>query len=254
MISSPKHFCCHIIKPTICILHLTLARFGRLRRVAQAADQRVLRVDLAVERAHLGRRIRIEGIDELPSGAAAQEEDRKIAKLALARRVPGVRRARRGLHATASLDAECHRAPLLAVEGAAGRLGGDSWPPDRRHEGIGLRIVAHMAETATQLGLGAIAVFASTNPIPIPPDLFHDDPWWLVRLNPPRRFPGERRLRRRVVDALQTVDREGVACPANWRPGDKVIVPPPTTAEDAETRVADPELEVSDWYFSKKQL
>ena len=58
----------------------------------------------------------------------------------------------------------------------------------------------------------------------------------------------------RVVDALQTVDQHGVACPANWRPADKVIVPPPTTAADAEQRVNDKSLEVTDWFFSKKQL
>ena len=58
----------------------------------------------------------------------------------------------------------------------------------------------------------------------------------------------------RVIDALQTVDKNGVACPANWKPGDDVIVPPPATAQDAEKRVNDKSLKVSDWYFSKKSL
>ncbi|MCB0218192.1 MAG: peroxiredoxin [Chrysiogenetes bacterium] len=58
----------------------------------------------------------------------------------------------------------------------------------------------------------------------------------------------------RVIDALQTVDKNGVACPANWKPGDDVIVPPPATAQDAEKRVADKSLKVTDWYFSKKSL
>ncbi|KPK16580.1 MAG: peroxiredoxin [Myxococcales bacterium SG8_38] len=58
----------------------------------------------------------------------------------------------------------------------------------------------------------------------------------------------------RVVDALQTVDKHGVACPADWRPGDKVIVPPPGTVSDAQKRVADKSLEVTDWYFSKKEV
>ncbi|HAX18194.1 MAG TPA: peroxiredoxin, partial [Actinobacteria bacterium] len=31
----------------------------------------------------------------------------------------------------------------------------------------------------------------------------------------------------RVVQALQTSDKNGVATPANWRPGEKVIIPPP---------------------------
>ena len=58
----------------------------------------------------------------------------------------------------------------------------------------------------------------------------------------------------RVVDALQTVDANAVACPANWRPGQDVIVPPPTTAQAAADRVANTELKVTDWYFSKKSL
>jgi peroxiredoxin (alkyl hydroperoxide reductase subunit C) len=58
----------------------------------------------------------------------------------------------------------------------------------------------------------------------------------------------------RVVDALQTADANGVACPANWRPGDEVIVPAPTTAQGAADRAANKELSVTDWYFSKKKL
>lgn len=57
----------------------------------------------------------------------------------------------------------------------------------------------------------------------------------------------------RVVDALQTVDERGVACPANWRPGDKVIVPPPATVADATERVGNKDYEVTDWYFSKRK-
>jgi peroxiredoxin (alkyl hydroperoxide reductase subunit C) len=58
----------------------------------------------------------------------------------------------------------------------------------------------------------------------------------------------------RVVAALQTSDKHGVATPANWRPGDKVIVPPPNTQEFAEQRVKDASLECKDWYFCKKEL
>ncbi len=58
----------------------------------------------------------------------------------------------------------------------------------------------------------------------------------------------------RVVDALQTVDANGVACPANWRPGDDVIVPPPLTAQAAADRAASTDFKVTDWYFSKKKL
>ena len=58
----------------------------------------------------------------------------------------------------------------------------------------------------------------------------------------------------RLVDALQTADEHGVACPANWTPGEDVIVPPPATAKEAEQRANDPELTVSEWYFAKKSL
>jgi peroxiredoxin (alkyl hydroperoxide reductase subunit C) len=44
----------------------------------------------------------------------------------------------------------------------------------------------------------------------------------------------------------------GVATPEGWKPGDDYIVPPPTTQADAEKRVADKSLKVTDWYFSKK--
>jgi peroxiredoxin (alkyl hydroperoxide reductase subunit C) len=57
----------------------------------------------------------------------------------------------------------------------------------------------------------------------------------------------------RVIDALQTTDKHGVATPANWKPGEKVIVPPPRTTEDAEARMK-AGLETKDWYFSKKAL
>lgn len=59
----------------------------------------------------------------------------------------------------------------------------------------------------------------------------------------------------RVVDALQTSDANAVATPANWRPGDPVIVPPPVTQADAEMRSAGEEgLEVTDWYLARKNL
>jgi peroxiredoxin (alkyl hydroperoxide reductase subunit C) len=57
----------------------------------------------------------------------------------------------------------------------------------------------------------------------------------------------------RLIDALQVTDKHGVATPANWKPGDKVIVPPPKTTEDAETRMK-AGYETADWYFWKKSL
>ena len=57
----------------------------------------------------------------------------------------------------------------------------------------------------------------------------------------------------RLIDALQTTDKHGVATPANWKPGENVIVPPPKTTEDAEERMK-AGYECKDWYFCKKPL
>ena len=40
----------------------------------------------------------------------------------------------------------------------------------------------------------------------------------------------------RLIDALQTSDREGVSCPANWTPGDEVVVGAPRTTDDLKKR------------------
>jgi peroxiredoxin (alkyl hydroperoxide reductase subunit C) len=58
----------------------------------------------------------------------------------------------------------------------------------------------------------------------------------------------------RLIQALQTTDKHKVATPANWHPGDKVIVPPPVTQEMAEERVRDKSLDCKEWYFCKKEL
>jgi peroxiredoxin (alkyl hydroperoxide reductase subunit C) len=57
----------------------------------------------------------------------------------------------------------------------------------------------------------------------------------------------------RLVEALQTSDREGVATPEGWTPGDDVIVPPPKTVEAARKREGEG-YEYTDWYFSKKKI
>ncbi len=57
----------------------------------------------------------------------------------------------------------------------------------------------------------------------------------------------------RIVEALQTSDKFGVATPEGWRKGDKVIVPPPASQQEAEKRVTE-NYEITDWYFSKKEL
>ncbi len=57
----------------------------------------------------------------------------------------------------------------------------------------------------------------------------------------------------RVIDALQTADKYKAATPANWRPGDAVIVPPPNTQEKAEQRLQEG-YECIDWFLCKKKL
>ncbi|MCE5315346.1 MAG: peroxiredoxin [Armatimonadota bacterium] len=57
----------------------------------------------------------------------------------------------------------------------------------------------------------------------------------------------------RLLDACQTSDKHGVATPANWRPGEKVIVPPPSTSEGAEKRMTEG-YECVDWYLCKKEV
>jgi len=58
----------------------------------------------------------------------------------------------------------------------------------------------------------------------------------------------------RLIQALQTTDANQVATPANWRPGDKVIIPAPNTQERAEERVKETGVECTDWYLCKKEL
>ena len=40
----------------------------------------------------------------------------------------------------------------------------------------------------------------------------------------------------RVVDSLQTGDRAGIATPANWKPGEDVIIPPSVSDEEAREK------------------
>ena len=57
----------------------------------------------------------------------------------------------------------------------------------------------------------------------------------------------------RIIKAMQTSDKYGVATPEGWQPGDKVIVPPPSTIQDANDR-ENKGYEYTDWFFSKKEI
>ncbi len=60
----------------------------------------------------------------------------------------------------------------------------------------------------------------------------------------------------RLLIALQTSDAHGCATPADWRPGDDVIIPPPGTTAAANERVANAggDYTCHDWFFSLRPL
>jgi peroxiredoxin (alkyl hydroperoxide reductase subunit C) len=58
----------------------------------------------------------------------------------------------------------------------------------------------------------------------------------------------------RAIDGLQTADKHGVSCPANWKPGDKIIMPPPKTQKDLDKRLSEKFDETMDFYLVKKAL
>ena len=59
----------------------------------------------------------------------------------------------------------------------------------------------------------------------------------------------------RVINALQMSDAHHIATPANWQPGQKIIVPAPITIEMAEERASSQDgLEPIDWYLCKKTV
>jgi peroxiredoxin 2/4 len=61
---------------------------------------------------------------------------------------------------------------------------------------------------------------------------------------------------KRLLIAMQTSDAHGVATPADWQPGDDVIVPPPGSCGAANDRVTKPVagLTVVDWFLTFKKM
>lgn len=57
----------------------------------------------------------------------------------------------------------------------------------------------------------------------------------------------------RVLQALQAADQHKIACPLNWKPGEKVIVPPPKTVAAMEEREKS-DFEMVDFYLARKSL
>jgi peroxiredoxin (alkyl hydroperoxide reductase subunit C) len=60
----------------------------------------------------------------------------------------------------------------------------------------------------------------------------------------------------RVLIALKTADQFGIATPADWQPGDDVIVPPAGSCNTAKDRVEGKEegVECKDWFFCTKKI
>ena len=60
----------------------------------------------------------------------------------------------------------------------------------------------------------------------------------------------------RVLIALKTADEFGIATPADWQPGDDVIVPPAGSCNTAKDRVEGKEegVECIDWFFCTKKI
>jgi len=60
----------------------------------------------------------------------------------------------------------------------------------------------------------------------------------------------------RVIIALQTSDEFGIATPADWRPGDDVIMSPAGSCNAANDRVEGKEegLDCKDWFFCTKKI
>ena len=59
----------------------------------------------------------------------------------------------------------------------------------------------------------------------------------------------------RLIKAMQKSDREGIATPANWQPGDDVIIPPPGSCGSAKERVEKVEADkyCLDWFMCFKR-
>ncbi|MBN1990675.1 MAG: peroxiredoxin [Bacteroidales bacterium] len=60
----------------------------------------------------------------------------------------------------------------------------------------------------------------------------------------------------RVIIALQAADEFGIATPADWQPGDEVIVPTAGSCGTAKDRMEskDPDMKCYDWFFCTKKL
>ena len=56
----------------------------------------------------------------------------------------------------------------------------------------------------------------------------------------------------RLVTALQTADAHSCATPVNWKPGEKVVVPPPKIVDEVKERLSHSDYDVKDFYLCLK--
>jgi len=63
---------------------------------------------------------------------------------------------------------------------------------------------------------------------------------------------------KRIIQSLQTHDEHKVSTPADWRPGDPVVMPAPLTLEAAEARMEEAknneDVQIFDWYLGFKKI
>jgi len=62
---------------------------------------------------------------------------------------------------------------------------------------------------------------------------------------------------KRVLIGLQTIDNFSVALPADWKPGDDVVIPAPNTMEAVKERMEhkdNADVKYYDWFFCTKKL
>ena len=61
---------------------------------------------------------------------------------------------------------------------------------------------------------------------------------------------------KRVLKGLQAADKFGIATPADWEPGEDVIIPPPGSCGTAADRMEGKEngMYCLDWFFCMKKL
>ena len=78
----------------------------------------------------------------------------------------------------------------------------------------------------------------------------HAEQWRILAL---RQIPNGRSMDEvmRLLVAMQTSDKHGIDTPANWQPGDDVIVPPPGSCGAAKRSHTD-DVTVLDWFMCLK--